>query len=79
MNKLYLPICLIIPKGCFSDFLQNSATAIIIFNALLLTNYVSAYKNLPAIFIGLSVLQLNFSKKAQKSSVYLKLGGLKLN
>ena len=34
-----------------------------IFNTLLLTNYFSAYRNLPVISIGLSVLQVSFSKK----------------
>ena len=62
-------------KGCFSDFLQNSTTIMMIFNTLSLTNYVLARKNLTVISMGLSVLQLSSSKKAQKSSVQCKLGG----
>ena len=54
-------------KGCFSDFLQNSATTMMIFYTLTSTNYVSAYKNLPVVSMGLGVLQLSFSKKEHKS------------
>ena len=56
-------------KGCFSDFLQNYTTIMMIFNTLSLINYVLSTKNLPVISMGLSVLQLSSSKKAQKSSV----------
>ena len=50
-----------------------------IFNTLSFTNYVLARKNVPVIFMGLSVLQLSSLKKAKKSSVYCKLGGQELN
>ena len=49
------------------------------FDALLLKNYVSPYKNFPLIFTSLSILKLKFSRKAKKSSAYRELTGLELN